>query len=719
MRRPSRRPYRSTVLCLTFIAAFAIISSGIAVGARADDIPHENYDLVGSNLDFVISLLRSSIWYSEGALMDMYNESMNDVQSNLTIVRGVLIPAEQLMERIQSIAESYGNLSYLLPPFASLSEQMDSFASMEVSLLDSRDEIVSASLLSNLTGEQFVAAKDAIVNINHLMTEMNRTIDDMLVSANATIALEVDGNLTFADNQLVRLIEKLRELLYYIELELNETIYDKIPWLDTEPFLLLWLTDAEYHLGDEISGGGYLFYDGHFAQNHLIQLTVDGTNLTTARTSSIGKFYFSYEIPIDSGWLGFHSMRASADTPNGTLSSTAVGFTVVLIPTHLRLSVSQTLLSPPETATVTATLTDVLGRPIETSACHFVLDGEESIFSTDGSGEFERSWSGFDLDYGIHHIQAFYEGELPYAASSSNQISIEVNIPTDLEITLMSNRAYLGYYLLLNGTLMSNGSTPMAGFEVTLLIDGVEIDNITTDSLGSFTYSIPTEGMAIGGHKLVVAFLHRDYIWRYSEDSISFTVYTKKQGDYPFFPTIPGWGRLSPPSLFPYLFIGSNAYFFWLLLLLLLGVTIKIIQTMNARKRVAAKARAETLVPIETVPVAASAPSQTAEEFGKEMEGEERGPSTPNERIIWYYQRLLTFLMNRDSLSLRSSMTHWEVARVLKSFGYPTSPVDNATILFERALYSGDRLSDSDTIQMSASLTKMISAKRAGGAHAV
>jgi hypothetical protein len=703
---------RSISLSFAVLLAFAMVSSGATIGARADDIPHENYDLVGSNLDFVISLLRSSIRYSEGALMDMYNQTMVDAEANLTVVRGVLIPAQQLMEKIQSIAESYGNLSYLLPSFVSLSEQMDSFASMEVSLIGARDTIVSASLLANLTGEEMIAALDAIRAVNSLMTSMNMTIDDMLVSANTTIALEIDGNRTFTDNQLVRLIEKLRELLYLIDLEVDYIIHNDIPWSNTESFLILWLTKTEYYLGEELAGGGYLYFDGSFAQDHFIQLTMDGQNLTSARTSSAGRFAFSYGIPINSTWLGYHSMKALADTPNGTLNSSSVGFTIMLVPTSLVLDVSQTLISPPEETVALATLTDGNGDPLQTSACHLILDGENITFTTDGSGEYERSWSGFDLDYGTHQLQAFYNGELPYAPSSSAQITIVVDIPTDVEITLLSNRAYQGYYLLLNGTLVSNGSTPLPGFEITLLVDGVEIGNLTTDAQGAFTYSIPTEDMSIGAHKLVAAFLHREYIWRYSEDSISFTVYTARQGDYPFFPSIPGWGKLSPPDLFPYLFIGSNAYYFWLLLLLLLGVTIKVMQTMTSRKKAVAKARAQELLTMETVPMPAPLPAPSAEEFAKEIEQEERGPATPNERIIWYYQRLLAFLTRRDSVALRSSMTHWEVARTLKSIGYPPNPVDSATILFEKALYSGDRLSDTDTIQMSATLTKMISAKR-------
>ncbi|MCJ7464547.1 MAG: DUF4292 domain-containing protein, partial [Thermoplasmata archaeon] len=110
-----------------------MILPALAVNSRADEIPHENYDLAKSSLDVVISLLRSSIAYSENALQRMYNESMDQVEQNLTVVRGLLTPAGLILDKIRNIAGSYENLSRLLPPFNSLSAQMDSFSSMEVS----------------------------------------------------------------------------------------------------------------------------------------------------------------------------------------------------------------------------------------------------------------------------------------------------------------------------------------------------------------------------------------------------------------------------------------------------------------------------------------------------------------------------------------------------------------------------------------------------------
>lgn len=170
---------------------------------------------------------------------------------------------------------------------------------------------------------------------------------------------------------------------------------------------------------------------------------------------------------------------------------------------------------------------------------------------------------------------------------------------------------------------------------------------------------------------------------------------------------------MNPPGDFTYLFIGSNAYYFWLLVLVLIGVSIRVLQTRKARAKALENAKAEMLVPLEIVPALPSAPVPSVAEFTDEISAEDKGPATPNERIIWYYQRLLAFLARRDSISLRSSMTHWEVARLLKNIGYPNSPVDNATILFEKAFYSEDKLTDTDTVQMSSTLTNILGSKKA------
>ena len=697
-----------------------MLSPGFAINAKADDIPHENYDLVSSNLNVVLQLLRSTITYSEYGLQAMYDENMGYVDQNLTAVRGLLTPAARLLSEIRDIAESYENLSKLLPPFSSLSSQMDSFASMEGSLLGARDDVVSASRLENMTGDEMLAAIAAIQYVNSLIAQMNGTIDQMLVSANGIINLTVDGSQPFTDNQLIPLIERLRELLFTIEYEVDIIAREGIRWNETQSFSLLWLSAADYYLGEQIVGGGYLYFNGSFAPNHEVNVTMDGDNLTSVLTTSAGRYSFSYPIPVNASWLGQHTLQATAITPNGTLSSATVTIRILLKPTILTLSISSTLLAYDEDLMASVSLEDFRGVSLPGAPCHFILDGTNITFATNLVGEYDQSWSAPELGFGTHHLQAFYEGELPYAPSASENLSFVVDIPTNVSVTLFITRLFTGYYIVGSGTLLANGTTPLADQNITLSVDGIALDNVTTGENGEFAFSIPSEGMTLGAHTLRAEFLHRDIIWRYSYAEQGFSIYGAKQGKYPFFPVIPGWGGLFPPDTFPYLFIGSYAYVFWLLVLLLAGITIRLLRTSKTRREHAARATpSEVLEPMDKI-IAPFAPAQvSAEEFAAEMGPEDEGPATPNQRIVWYYQRLLSFLTRREKLSLRASMTHWEVARMLKAVGYPSNPVDRITLLFEQALYSGTDLSDNETVQMSTSMTKLITVRRPGVADAV
>jgi hypothetical protein len=716
MRALPRPPLRTSRLCFAALASIMMILPALAVNTRADEIPHENYDLVKSNLDVVISLLRSSIGYSENALQRMYNESMDQVEQNLTIVRGLLTPAELILDKIRNIAGSYENLSRLLPPFNSLSAQMDSFSSMEASLLGARDDVVSASQLANLTGDEMLKALDSIRMVNTLILQMNNTIDDMLVSANGIIGLVVEGIQPFTDNRLIPLIEQLRDLLNIILAEIDLITREGVPWDETQSFSLLWLSAGDYYLGDHITGGGYLYFDGAFAIDHMVAVQMDGTNLTFANTSSLGRFSFSYPIPLDASWLGSHVLRATTITPAGVLNSNVVTIRIMLIPTSISLVVNSNLLTIDDELVADVQLMDVRERPLKNAPCHFVLDGQDLTFRTDSLGNFQESWNASDLDYGTHALQAFYDGELPYEPSASNVTTVVVDIPTSVSLNLFATRYFTGYYVVGNGTLVANGTTTMPDQEITLSIDGTVVANLTTGQDGQFAFSVSTDSMSLGGHTIVAAFLHHESIWRYSQDEKSFTVYGLKLGKYPFWPIIPKWS-FGPGDTISYLFVGQYAYFFWLLVLMIVVIAIRVIQMRDKRKRLQ-PSTTEILESLEKVAEPGTIPAAAMAELAKDMMTGEAGPANPNERIVWYYQRLLTFLSAKANIAIRTSMTHWEVARILKVLGFPIRPVEKATILFERALYSGASLSDDDVVMMSTALTDLVRVGSKGGSRA-
>jgi hypothetical protein len=338
-------------------------------------------------------------------------------------------------------------------------------------------------------------------------------------------------------------------------------------------------------------------------------------------------------------------------------------------------------------------------------------------FRTDSLGNFKDSWKASDLGYGIHVLQAFYDGELPYEPSASNITTIIVDIPTSVSLNLFATRYFTGYYVVGNGTLVANGTTPMPDQEITLSIDGVVVANLTTGQDGQFAFSASTDSMALGGHTIVAAFLHHESIWRYSQDEKSFTVYGLKVGKYPFWPIIPKWSFGGPGDTISYLFVGQYAYFFWLLVLMAVAITIRVIQMRDKRMRLQ-PSNTEILESLEKVAEPGMIAAAAMVELAKDMLTGEVGPTNPNDRIVWYYQRLLVFLSAKANIAIRTSMTHWEVARILKILGFPVRPVEKATILFERALYSGASLSDDDAVMMSTALTDLVRARSKEGSRA-
>ncbi len=718
MHFPQRPVNRAPFVTATVIAVLFLLPSVVA-NARADEIPHENYDLVGSNLDVVISLLNSSIGYSELALDSMYEKAMDYVQQNLSIAGSILIPAGLILDKIKNVASSYENLSRLLPPFESLSTQENSFASMETSLIGSMDDLVSASTLASLTGDELTHALDAVSRVYSLLIQMNMTIDRMLESATDIIALDADGRMPFTDNNLIPKIERLRDLLNMTLSEVDRLVNEEIHWSHTEPFLLLWFASTSYYLEDVMNGGGTLFFDGAFAANYEIEIMIDANNLTQTTTLANGRYSFSYPIPLNSSWLGSHTIQATAMTPSGLLSSASVLIQIVLIPTEINLEPSETLLTIDDQLRLDAHLQDKEERPVPNALCYIIAGATNLSFTTNVIGNHTSLWDASELGYGIHTFQAFYVGGLPYAPSSSDLVTVTIDIPTNVTLNLFAKRFFISQYVLGNGTLVANGTTPIPGERITVSVDGFVVANSTTDIEGVFAFAIVAGSFGAGTHILKAAFLHREMVWRYSEADAPFSIYTQRLVKYPFFPVIPGWGGGGISETIPYIFFGEYAYITWLLILALIGTSIKILQARRKARMTERIAAQEVVSFLDEQKTPTPVAVQGTGEATPDIFADASHIVSPNERIIRYYRNLLGFLRGKRNISLRDSMTHWEVASLLKSLGYPFPQVDKATQLFEQALYSGSTLTDSETVQMSAALGHLINVKASEVFHAI
>ena len=710
MTSPARPRTKFSSIGAIGLLVVLLLPAGLSFNTSAE-IPHENYDLANPNLNFLIALLTSSVVYSEAALSSMHDENMSYVEQNLSIVRGVLTPANQLLQELGSSSTSYQNLSRLLPPFVDLSAEEDSFSSMESTLMVARDNIISSSQLPNLTGQQLDQALDAIRTANSLIWQMNTTIDKMLASASEINALTVNGQMIFADNDLIPLIEDLRDLLYTLEREIADLVREGIPWNAGQPFILLWVSPTQYYLDQEMQGGGIVYFNGNFTSGQSVQIQMDGGNLTTATTDIDGRYVIGFQIPLDVSWVGTHSIQALAETSQGTLISKTVVVSIKLVPTIITLKLNDTQFSHEGDIIASMGLRDANDIGLGGALCDLVVDGSESAFETDSNGEYERRWSASEFSFGTHEISVHYEGVLPYDSSSSGIAYFVVNIPTTIDLSLAATRIYIGYNIVGNGTLLANGTEALREQTVTLYVDGRQVANVTTDSEGRFHFSLAASSVGSGSHTILASFQYRDDIWKYSQDEKGFSVYVQKKVEYPFFPFIPNWGGGIPETI-PDLFFGEHAYYAWLLVLALVFIVVRVLQTRRKEK----SRKAPSAINLESLDkvIQHEQPSVpvTEDVFASEIMREEGSPKNPNERVALYYRNLIIFLARKRNIPVTASSTHWELARLLWSLGYPRNATERATVLFERALYSGRNLTDEDVVLMSTALSDIVSVRR-------
>jgi len=702
VRRAMNEHPGSAFLSKMKISAVALLTilvlSGLSQIVYAE-IPHENYDLANPDLGTVIKLLNASIRASEGGLWRFYYQDVVGANHYLNITDQLLGPADQILSSIRTVAGSYQNLTEILPPFTDLHSEMSSFSSMEATLLYDRDSLVAASKLGDLSDAERSAAQQIIQEANSLFVRMNGTIDQMLVTAGAITTMKVGPRQPFTPNDLNALILQLRDLLRIVMQEIKQFMDNGTPW-----GLLLWLANTNLYLGENLVGGGYLYYNGSFRASQPVHVFLDANSIFDLTTSSDGTFQFTYAIPMNASMLGSHTVVATASSPYQSLTSDSLGFVVSLMPTNLTIEFDKVLMLIDETVTATGTLKDIYNRTIGGATCRWMMDTTSSTSITNANGTIQRSWTAEQLGFGKHFLIASYDGGIPYASSASPTINVTVNIPTRVELRLTSNALAPGDHIVGSGTLFANDSQRLPHQVITIYLDDYRVINVTTDSSGNFAFSIPSNGVSSGTHTLRAAFLYRDVKWRYSDAQLSFNISNPHQAKHPFFP------RIDPVDLF----LGPYAYLTWLFLLLIIAV---IVRTLQIRKRRAKSPQPNPLVakPLfesraleERMPVGAFSFDDLARSLPAET------PKDPNSQIIWYYHALIDFMRKKRRVTIVDSMTHWEVAKLLKTLGYQKDGVERITVLFEKAFYSGRVLSEVDAVSMSAAMSGLMAPK--GGA---
>ncbi len=694
------------------IMAMMLLTPVLAAASRAnaapEEIPHENYDIANPDLETVVNLLNISIRASEETLKDFFNETMVQADEELALVDRILVPAQQVLSKIEYVASSYDNLTELLPPFMDLRTGMRSFDSFEKQMIGARAQVMALRDIANLTDEDLVAALRMINEFNGFLANMNGTIDSMLVAAENITNKQLDGRLPFRPNDLKALIEKLREMVRMISEQMTPVIHNEINW-GNKSFLILWIENSTVYLGERINGGGYLYYNGSFRPHHLIHIQWDGSDITGTATDDNGTYRFALRLSLNASLLGEHKIRATARSSQMNLSSDEVTVTVILMPTFLKLDIDKSEMSVNETVSVVATLKDARGRAISNAVCQLDYSSQITEANTSNDGIIARSYTGFQLGFGLHEFSASYVAELPYLPSQDGPLNVTVSIPTHIDLGLFSERFVPGYYVVGSGSLLANSSQTLPTQRLAIYIDDILVQNASTDVLGEFALSLSSKDLAGGTHTLRVAFESHGVVWRYSEAEVPFLITTLQKRPYPFFPVFPGW-QTGPPSTIKDLFFGPYAYYVWLFMLAVLAIIVKTSQTRKARATRRKESVVEPIIAAPTLNLTTSA--ATGSDLAlPDWSSATDSPLDPNSRIIWLYNLLIEFLRKKRRITITDDMTHWEVARLLRKLGYPKESVEKVTYLFEKAFYSGDDMTDVDSVGMSIAMDGL----RAGG----
>lgn len=683
--------------------AALVIAVSFSTGCSAE-IPHENYDLAASDLEMVVALLNASVRASEDALSAMADEDLQSSAESLDLIDGALSPATALVDDLVGVADSYDDLSALLPPFVDLHDGMAEFNDDEAAMLEVWNLVATMSRLEDMTDEQANETLRAASEMLSLISSMRATAGSILASAQRIDGLEVDGVAAFVPNDLVELVGELVAFLDLMEQRLEDALADEMPWDEGVSYLILWIQGTTVFVGEDLVGGGYIYLDPTSAVGLEVSISIDGTERLDETTGLTGGFSFAFPVPAEEAWLGEHSIAAHAETPLGGLASETLVFTVTLIPTQTTLELSSTELSPNETLLVTVLVEEEEGDPLTGVSCTLTVDSASLELVTDPDGRAESTLDAVGLGLGPHYLSAAYAGGMPYAPSASETVYVSVTVHTALDLTLSSDRLQKGEYLLGRCELSSDREEPMAWETVTMTIDGLFVDNHTTEEDGSFAFSYRDEGLGAGSHLVTVTYTSNSPGLRNCSDSEVFTIIELEKRPYPFLPWIPGWGGGLSESV-PDLFFGDNAYYAWLLILLVAGLTARAMRARRARAEAKASRQgaggASYGLPGGPAPPAKSLSRAEA-------------PGNPYDDIVWHYGRLVAFLRGKKRMALAESMTHWEIARLLLSTGYPRAATNSVTTIFERAFYSGSGVSAEEADRMRSSVKEII--EHAGGA---
>lgn len=165
---------------------------------------------------------------------------------------------------------------------------------------------------------------------------------------------------------------------------------------------------------------------------------------------------------------------------------------VPVVPVNLVLSTNVATIYPdattPNTAVITATLTDSSGAPVSNVDVYFQEEGVRiGTASTNAQGACTFEYS--NSSGGTHTIRAYTMKQGKYNKSSA-EINVNVYMPTSLSLSPVSTSANTVDIVTLSSKIIDQNNLPLAGKLIALYRGDVKIESAYSDSKGIVEFPI-------------------------------------------------------------------------------------------------------------------------------------------------------------------------------------------------------------------------------------
>lgn len=673
---------RSRKTSLLALSMVLLLTAGQYASA---EIPHENFDLVSTDMDLVIQLLTQGLNATELALVSCLDGRPANASRNLTLLDSILDPVTELISQIEDLATSYDNLHYLTPPFENLSLGGHRFIANQTIYLE-KFEALKSYLGRTLFAYEGVEARELISVARATAFYMNSNLDTMDNATSVISDLVVENSKAFDTTYLEELIDRLRMLLDEYQSQLVTSFFI-MEW--GEPFVLLIADKTEYHLGEMVKISGYLYNGPTPLKGKGVDIFKDGVWFETLTTNDNGTFETYWNIPVDKKELGHHNLTAKTVVEGYFLEDNRE-IIVLKIPTDLTLWINGLRFSPDETVEVTSLLEDYKLRPLDDKTVEYQLDKQFVNLTTSAAGQSGLTLNASDLDWGRHFLTVRFNGTEIYDPAENETQFFDVNYNTTLSLELSANRVKQGENVTIAATLYVNVTRTLPYHTVTIKMDDVVIATGTTNANGDFIYGLDTKKVPAGTHIIRAWFYSTEPKY---QDAVSevrvLIVYVPSSGENE--EGVGDWWTKFTDNIYWVLIL--IAIIIILAVLMLSKETIDNVRPPGGRKGAGLKGPAVT---VDSMPAASEALPPPGSQVSSGEPESDFSAMPPREAIVRRYGVLLEALRIWRRIPIQANMTAREIGELLRRIGYPAEETAQVTMIFEKAMYSAKEMTSAD-----------------------